>query len=184
MIAGFETYDDARTLMNVRARMRDVLLTFGVVSCGTIILAPFLAIWTGEATWVPLAAALWLSLSAGLCIRRLTQLRRCTWRVAVSCRHVIVIDVGLRQRTVAWGALERIEVDPDGLTLVARGMGDEEVRLHILGRFASYVDLAHRLVALAERRRLAVWIDGLPWQHLDVDRLFPTLRADLAGEPR
>ena len=182
MFPGFDTYDDGRVLLVTRRRMRRVLVAFGVASCATVLLAPPLAAWFGGGVWVPLVATGSLSLVAMACIHRLGRLRECVWRVAASARHVVTLDVARRQRTIAWGAVQRLDVCDAGVVIVARGLGDEIVTVLVRDSFGPYVAVAHRLVAQAQRRRIPVWVEGQPLVALDVHELFPTLETDLAGK--
>lgn len=162
--------------------MRRALLTFGISTVAVVGTALALAIGTDAGSLVPAVAGALLTLQAALTMRTLARLRRRVWRVAISPRHVVALDAARRQTAVAWNAVERVEVDDDGLTLVARGIEGLLFRLHIRRHFAAYVALAHELVAHAERRSRAIWVDGRPWQHLDVSALLPSHRPVPQGE--
>ena len=181
MSAGFDVYDDTHALVHAQRKMRRALVSFGVASVGIAGLAPALAFAFEGALWVPVAACALLTVHAAFTIRRLSALRRRVWRVSVSARHVVALDAGRRQTTVAWAAVERVEVDGDGFTLVARGVGGGPFRLHVCGAFSEYVTLAHELVAQAERRRRPIWVDGTRWQDLPIEGLLQR-RADVLGE--
>ena len=133
---------------------------------------------------MPLLATGALSTVAVVCIRRLQRHRSRAWRVALSYRHLAVLDVARRQRSVAWKEVEWIDIHADGLHVVARGYDDERICLSISAEFATYAALAHRLVRQAERRRVPIWVEGRPLAGVSVHALFPTLREDLAGVPQ
>ena len=162
--------------------MRGALVRFGVGTLVIAFVAPLVAVATGGAAWVPAAAGALLTVLAVLTIRHLGRLRRRVWRVAISPRHVVALDAGRRQTSVTWSAVERVEIDDSGLTLVARGLEGALFRLHIRRHSAPYVALAHELVARAERRRCAIWVDGGPWQRLDVSALIAPSGPVLQGE--
>ncbi|MEM1055536.1 MAG: hypothetical protein AAGI52_08405 [Bacteroidota bacterium] len=182
MPCGPHIHDDPCALLRAQRKMRRALLRFGVASMGVGIGAPALALTVGGGLWIPVVAGTLLTIHAALTIRRLAKLRRRVWRVAVSSRHVVALDAGRRQMAVSWSAVERVEVDDAGLTLVARGVEGLPFRLHIRRHFAPYVTLAHELVARAERRRCAIWVNGRPWQLLDVSALLPRRGPALQGE--
>lgn len=161
--------------------MRHILMGFAAVSLLVAALAPALAIWAEGALWVPLAATSALTLHALASIRALARQRRQVWRLAVSQRHVAALDVGRRQRTINWGAVERVDLDDDGLAVVARGLADEVVELRVGASFESYVALSHRLVRLAERRRVPIHVDGCPVDRLPIASLITPLHVALAG---
>ena len=181
MSTGYDIHDDTHALVRAQRKMRRVLVAFGVVSVGIAGVAPALAVVFGGALWVPVVACALLTAYAALTIRRLGRLRRRVWRVSVSARHVVALDAGRRQMTVTWAAVERMEVDNEGLTLVARGVDDAPFRLHVRKAFSEYVRLAHTLAALAERRRRPIWVDGRPWQEVSIAGLLAH-RAGLLGE--
>jgi hypothetical protein len=178
----FETFDDGRVLLSARRHMRHTLVAFGLASCATVLLAPPLASWFGASAWVPLAATGALSIVAFGCIHRMSRLRARVWRIATSSRHVVLLDVARRQRTVAWHAVQRIDLCDAGLDIVARGLSDDVTRLRVRSSFGPYVHVAHEIVEQAERHRVPVWIDGHALTVLDVNLLFPSLRAALAGD--
>lgn len=182
MSSGFDIHDDPCALLRAQRKMRRALLGFGAATALVMLGAPVVAILAGGGLWVPAAAGAILTACAAYTIRRLGRLRRRVWRVAVSSRHVVALDAGRRQTSVAWGAVERVEVDDSGLTVVARGLEGAVFRLHIRQHFAAYVALAHELVSRAERRRCGIWVDGRPWQRLDVSALLPSTGPALQRE--
>ncbi|MEL6617112.1 MAG: hypothetical protein AAFQ43_15325, partial [Bacteroidota bacterium] len=108
--------------------------------------------------------------------------RKQVWRLAVSDRHVVVLDVGRRQRTISWNAVEGIDVADGGLTLAARGLADQQVQMRVGAGFESYVALSHRLVWLAERRGIPISVDGRPIAGLPIAPLLVPLKDARAGE--
>lgn len=182
MSSAYDIHDDPGALLRAQRKMRRTMLGFGLVTAVVGVASPLLAVALGGSAWLPAAAGAILTAHALYTMRRLASLRRRVWRVAVSPRHVVALDAARRQTSVAWGAVERVEVDDEGLTLVARGIEGTPFRLHVRRHFAAYVALAHVLVARAERRRCAIWVDGGPWQRLDVAALFPALGPVLQGE--
>ena len=181
MLSGPEVHDDAHALLRAQRNMRRALVAFGLTSIGVACLAPAVAVLFNGAMWVPALACVILTAHAGYTIRRLSQLRRRVWRVAVSSRHVVALDAGRRQTFVSWSAVKRIEVDSSGLTLVARDLDDATFRLQIRSEFSAYVPLAYLLAAQAERRRRPIWVDGRPWQDLPIAMLLEQ-REDVVDE--
>lgn len=162
--------------------MRIALMAFAIVSLVVAALAPLLAIWANGAAWVPLAGVAILTAHALCCIRSLFQQRHKIWRLALSDRHVVALDVGRRQRTIAWGAIECVSIDDDGFTLLARGLDDGLVEMRVSSSFDAYVALSHRLVRLAERRRIAIIVDGLPIERLPIESLIGPSRVGHTDE--
>lgn len=182
MPPGFDIHDDPCAYLRAQRKMRQALIGFGIGTVLVALAAPLTAVVLDGADWVPVVAGLLLTLHAGWTIHRLARLRQRVWRVAISPRHVVALDAGRRQTSVAWSAVERVEVDDEGLTLVSRGLEGVAHRLHVRPHFAAYVALGHQLVRMAERRRCAIWVDGAPWQRLDVSALVAPLRRTLHGE--
>ncbi|MEM6327913.1 MAG: hypothetical protein AAF791_12410 [Bacteroidota bacterium] len=182
MSASCSIHDDPIALVRAQRKVREALVAFGVVTGGVAVVAPVVAIGFHLGAAVPLAAGAILTLHAALTIRRLARLRRRVWRVAITARHLVALDAGRRQTSVAWRAVERVEVENAGLTLVATGTDGISFRLHVRRHFAAYVALAHEVVARAERQGCAVWVDGRPWQDLDLSALGTALRPTAGTE--
>jgi hypothetical protein len=110
---------------------------------------------------------------------RLRRLRRAVWCVKIGAADVVGYDYARRPIALPWHEVERVDVTDDGLVVVASPYCFFEVP----ARFPQYAALSHRLVWTAERQGVAVHLDGVPWERLDVYRLYPFLQDPPAHPP-
>ena len=181
MYSGPKTYDDPCALVGSRDQMRRVTFAYAAVCAVVIAVGAPLVLALGANPWIPLSLCVLLSVVAVRSIRRLGHLQQRLWRVAVSARHLTLLNVSQRQRTVGWRSVTRVEVSDDGLVVVARRENDVEVRLCIAASFGPYVDVSHHLVELAERWGRPIWIDGRPLARLDLRALLSALHPGLSA---
>jgi hypothetical protein len=118
-------------------------------------------------------------------LQALGALRSVVWCVKLSARGLVGYDYGRRRVALAWPAVERVELDAEGLVVVGRDGGGEPRRLRVPHLFPDYARLSHRVVEYAEAFGRPVYVDGRPWQLLDVHEVYPFLRAACraGGEP-
>lgn len=127
---------------------------------------------------LPIAGGLlvttWLGAVYGIS-RRLRRLRRVVWCIKLSEERVVGYDYTRHKAVMAWAKIQRAELTRDGLLLVGEGA----CTFHIPHLFPDFAVLSHRVVYYAEQHGVPVFLDGRPWQDLDVYRVFPFL-ADAA----
>ena len=121
------------------------------------------------ATW--LGTVRWMS-------NRMRKLRRLVWCVKLSEERIVGYDYTRRKAVMDWSRVQRVELTHDGLLLV----GPELFAFEIPHLFPDFAELSHRVVHYAEMNGVPVFIDGQPWQELDVFHLFPFLTDDLSSE--
>lgn len=125
-----------------------------------------------------LLGLLWLSVVAWTAWR-LRNLRRRVWCVRLTDDGIEGYDYARRKITLDWDSVRRIDLADHGLVVVGTGPCLFEVPY----AFNEFPDLSHRLVRDAEQRGVPLYVDGRPWQQLDVYHLFPML-ADEPFSPR
>ncbi len=114
-----------------------------------------------------LAAAWWIT-------RRLRRLRRLVWCVKLSDNRIEGYDYTRRKTVFEWREVERLELTRHGLVVI----GPDECSLEIPHLFPEYALLSHRVVQYADAYGIPIFVNGRPWEDLDVYALFPFLEAD------
>ncbi|WP_456426752.1 hypothetical protein [Rhodocaloribacter sp.] len=114
--------------------------------------------WLGTAWWIT---------------RRLRRLRRLVWCVKLSENRIVGYDYTRSKTTLDWRQVERLELTQDGLVVV----GPDECSLEIPHLFPEYAILSHRIVRYADAHGIPIFVNGRPWEDLDVYALFPFLEA-------
>lgn len=109
---------------------------------------------------------------------RLRRLRRVVWCVKLSDARIVGYDYARHKTPLDWHDVARIELAPQGLLLVGPG----RLSLVIPHLFPEYATLSHRVVAYAERHQIPVFVDGRPWELLDVYAVFPFLHEVASPE--
>ena len=74
-----------------------------------------------------------------------------------------------------------MEVDGCGLRVVGDDGSGSPVQIALAPSFPTYCEVGHRAVEYAEAFGRPVWVDGRPWQSLDLDALYPFLRDSRVG---
>ena len=120
-------------------------------------------------TW--LVAVRWMA-------NRMRKLRRLVWCVKLSEERVVGYDYTRRKAVMDWSRVQRVELTDDGLLLI----GPDLFAFEIPHLFPDFAELSHRVVHYAEMNVVPVFIDGQPWQDLDVFLLFPFLADDLSSD--
>ncbi len=114
----------------------------------------------------------WLA-TAWWTARRLRQLRRLVWCVKLSENRIVGYDYTRRKTVLDWRKVERLELTRHGLIVV----GPDECSLEIPHLFPEYATLSHRIVRYADAYGIPIFVNGRPWEDLDVYALFPFLEA-------
>lgn len=178
----FEAYDDDTVRVRTRKAVRTLAVGFALASGALVALAPVAALaWPGRAGLVALACGLALTGHALWLIRRIGHVQRAVWRVELSVRSVVAFDAAGRRVALAWPEVERIAVSDAGLCVVGRDAAGGLVRVAVARAFPGFCELGHRAVEYAEAFGRPVWVEGRPWQALDLDALYPFLRGVRAG---
>jgi len=105
---------------------------------------------------------------------RTRKLRRLVWCIKLSEERIVGYDYTRRKAVIDWNRVERVELKKDGLLLIGPPLAAFEIP-HL---FPDFAELSHRVVHYAEMNDVAIFIDGQPWQELDVYQLFPFLADD------
>jgi hypothetical protein len=126
---------------------------------------------------LPLAGVLIVAsglLAARLLARRFGRLRRIVWCVKISDRRIEGYGYNRRKIAFDWLQVHRVELTEAGLTVV----GPDSQCIDVPHLFPDFAELSHRIVGHAEFYGVPIFIDGRPWQSLDVYALFPFLADD------
>lgn len=166
-----EVYDDEEVQRSARSQLSRLtgvtsaavaltLLGITAIAAETLplplVVVSLIVLWLGVALWT-----LW----------HLRRLRRRVWCVRLTDEGIEGYDYARRKLTLAWDHVRRIDVTDDGLTVIGGGPAHFEVP----NAFHDYPGLSHRLVHHAEGHHIPLYVDGRPWQQLDVYHLFPML---------
>ena len=112
-------------------------------------------------------------------VGRVRQLRRIVWCVKLSKEEAVGYDYARRRITIPWRQVERIEIGDGSLTIV----GPQATSLEVTHHFRDFAQVSHRVVHYADRFGIPVFVNGKPWQHINVYDLYPFL-ADDTSSPR
>ena len=110
--------------------------------------------------------------------RRLRSLRRIMWCLKLSDRRLVGYDYARRKTSLDWTHVERVELVRKGLRIY----GPPPCYLEIPTLFPDFATLSHRIVSYAEFYEVPVFVDGQPWQSLDVYALYPFLLDDASSD--
>ena len=174
----FEVFDNEQVQFLTRQQV--AMLTAMVVGT-TAFTISVLAL--GHVQLIPMPLALVLLFTAWLgTIRylstRLRRLRRVVWCVKISDRCVVGYDYTRRKTTMDWLDVARVELTSDGLVLAGTG----ELFFEVPHLFPDFAELSHRIVHYAESYGVPVFINGQPWQQLDVYDCFPFLKENASPD--
>ena len=178
MAEWFEVYDSKRVLIRARRRATRLVWIFALIS-GALVAAAPVAVFVFPDVGVAVAGTcgIGLVLYGIWMIARLSQIHGKLWRIDLSVHRALGFDTGRRSRALAWPNVHQVDIDDSGLLLVGRTHG-AWVRLQIPSTFPHYTALSHRVVEYAEAHDRPVWVDGKPWQSLDLEVLYPFLRSE------
>jgi hypothetical protein len=178
----YEVFDDERGLHEARVRIGRRAVLFGVVGVALGVSAFVLPAGGGDR--VALVAALAAAASALWLVRGLRQIRDLVWCVKLSVRRVIGYDLTQKRMALAWPDVDCVEIDRRGMLIRGRDETGSVCRLRVAPAFPDYVRLAHRFVDYAEAYSRPVYIDGRPWQLLDLYAVYPFLSETVAVATR
>lgn len=177
MSAWYEVYDNVD--VQLLTRKRAAAMT-GAVALAIMLSAALLAL--GLSGFFPLQAALgtvaigWTGF-VWWCVHRRRRLRSLAWCVKISDVDIVGYDYARRKSSLSWNDVERIDVRSTGLVVYGRS----DVQLEIAHLFPQFPELSHRIIAYGEQHRIPVFVDGVPWQQLDVYDVYPFLSSVAAG---
>lgn len=183
MAEWFQVYADESARVRARGEARRVAAVFAALS-GALMAAALAAtlLWPGHATVLAVGCGGGLTFSAAYVMHRLGRLHARVWRVDLSARRLVAHDAGGHHTSLSWAALDQVDVCDEGLVLSGRAADGLRVRLHVAGTLPEFAALSHRTVEYAEAFRRPVCVDGKPWEALDLDAIYPSLRVGSAPE--
>ncbi len=176
----YNVYDNVevqRVTRKQAAAATAIVTVFGAAGLAAVVLGidgP-LPLWVGLGA----AVAAWAALTVWM-LRRYQRLRRIVWCIKFSDAEVVGYDYARRRITIPWVKVERLEIGGDSLTIV----GPQPASLEITHLFAEFAQVSHCIMRYAERHGVPVFVDGRPWQQLDVYDLFPFLSEDASSPQR
>lgn len=173
MPSGYEVFDADEVLFEARRRATWARRILGLALLPTAALLYFWFQPSGSLVIGGLMLALWLGVG-GWAAWRLQQLHRVAWCLKLSAQGLEAYDYTRHRLRLPWARLQRVEVTDAGIRLV--GSGGQRIR--VPDRFPDFPALSHRLTRRAEAHGVPLWIDGRPYQDLDVYALFPSLMDD------
>jgi hypothetical protein len=118
---------------------------------------------------VAAAAAAWL-------VAGLRAIRDLVWRVKLSVRRVIGYDLTQQRVSLVWGDVDCLEIDRRGILIRGRDETGTPSRLRVPPAFPEFSALSHRLVDYAEAYGRPIYVDGRPWQLIDLHAVYPFLQ--------
>lgn len=181
MAEWFQVFDDERVLVSVRTRARRLVISFAFVSGGLVALAPLSTLVApASAGLVALACGAVLTAYAVWLLRRLGRLHGRLWRIELSFRRIVAHDAGGRRVSLAWQALDHIDVCSGGIVLSGRTPLGRRIRFSVSATMPQFASLGHRAVEYAEAFGRPVWVEGQPWDAIDVTAIDPSLRPGQA----
>lgn len=169
----FEVFDNETVQLMGRKRAA-ALIALGMTLIGVTLLLMVMSHEGIVATEVAglLITTSWLG-TLWWTLKRLRQLRRLVWCVKLAEDRIVGYDYTRRKTMLHWIHVERLELTHEGLLVV----GPDDCTLEIPHLFPEYATLSHRIVQYAEHYGIPVFVDGRPWEDLDVYALFPGLAA-------
>ena len=177
MSGWYEVYDNVD--VQLLTRKRAAAMT-GAVALAIMLSIALLAL--GLAGSFPLQAALGL-VAIGWCgftwwcVHRRRRLRSLAWCVKISDRDIVGYDYARRKSGLDWHEVERIDVRSTGLVICGRG----DVQIEIAHLFPQFPELSHRIIGYGDQHGVPIFVDGMPWQQLDVYDVYPFLASIAAG---
>lgn len=177
MSAWYEVYDnvDIQLMTRKRAAAMTAVVTLAIMF--SIAVLAF-----GMEGSIPLSSAVLIvgitwGAFAWWCQLRHRRLRRLVWCVKLSDKEIVGYDYARRKSALGWLDIDRIDVRSDALVVVGGG----DLRLEISHLFPEFAELSHRITGYGDRHSIPIFLEGRPWQQLDVYEVFPFLEG---GEER
>lgn len=157
----FATRKQAATITAVLAAMAGVSVA-GIAFMSTATVHPVITVVSLIIGWM---------LTIKWAYRRLQRVRRVMWCVKISDRRIVGYDYSRRQTVLDWMQVKTVELTDTGL--VVKGLDNQS--LEITHLFPEFAELSHRVAFYADIYDIPVFVDGLPWQNIDVYDVFPFL---------
>ncbi|MDX1421281.1 MAG: hypothetical protein R3181_15050 [Rubricoccaceae bacterium] len=176
----YEVFDNQDALLSTRQRVRRLSTRYGMASVAVALTAPLVVLHVPGGPWIALGAAGVLAAAGVYVLRALRALHAVAWCLRLSYQGLLA-DFGRRRTALRWRNVARVEVDDEGLLVLGTDEGGTARRLRIPLAFPRYAHLSHRVVEYAEAHRRPIFVDGRPWQLLDLRALYPFL-TDAVGE--
>jgi hypothetical protein len=173
----YEVFDNEE--VQRRARNRRYILIRGLaltLALSLLLLSYAVGHAAGRLVALVLTAGLWAG-TAVWWIRTDSHLRRIVWCVKLSDRKVIGINYARYRTEIDWIKVRSIHLMPSGLRIESSSKADIEIP-HLFPDFAA---LSHRIVEYAEFYGIPVYVDGRPWEQIDVHGLYPYVQGDESG---
>lgn len=169
----YEVFDNEEVQFSTRTQVAKLGALGGAATAATVT-----GLALGHAALVPMWAALGVLVLVWLGVirysaHRFERLQRVVWCVKISDRHVVGYDYARHRTTLDWTEVERVALTREGLLLA----GPDRRALEVPVLFPDFAALSHRIVHYAEFYSVPVFVDGQPWQAIDVYAHFPDLRA-------
>lgn len=170
----YEVYDSDVVLLATRKRFAKLCITSAVATVLTLALLVYLLARPEPYVFMSLGTvSVWLGFGLWA-IRRFHKLRRVVWCIKVSDRRVEGYNFARRRIYMDWTRIRRIDLTSNSIQVV----GQFGQILDARHRFPDFTELSHRLVAHAEFYDVPVYIEGRPWQEVDVHDLYPYIEGD------
>ncbi len=155
---------------------RRLTIGFGVTSALLVALAPLVTLLAPDyalvVAFVSLAA---LSLFGAWVVHRLHPVQRLVWHVELSIREAVCVDVQGFRHAVLWPRVERLDLTDEGLTFVTRTRDGMVSHLRVPAEFSQFAAMSHRAAEYAEALGRPIFVDGKPWESVDLLGVFPFL---------
>jgi len=169
----YEVFEDERGLRETRVGIGQRAVAFGIG--GVLLGLSAFVLPAGGGEQVALGAGLLAVASAAWLVQGLREIRDRVWCVKVSARRVVGYDLAQQRMAVDWGDVDCVEIDRRGVMVRGRDEAGTPCRLRIAPSFPDYTALSHRFVEYAEMHTRPVYLDGRPWQLLDLHAVYPFL---------
>jgi len=174
----YEVYDHEGVQLLTRQRVSRIVAASSFALLAAVAAVPVVVLHTSlPALGLAGVTAAFLGVLA-FASRRLLRLRRVVWCVKLSVHRIVGYDYARRKLMLPWTAVERVEVDGEGLLVVGPPAPPEAaVVLRIPHLFPDYSRLSHRVVEYAEAHGVPVCVEGRPWQLVDLPTLYPFMAS-------
>jgi hypothetical protein len=169
----YEVFDDERGLREARVRVGQRAVLFGL--SGVVLGLTAFALPADGGDRLALAAGAVAALSAAWLVSGLRSIRDLVWCVKLSVRRVIGYDLTQQRLALMWPDVDCVEIDRRGVLVRGRDESGTPCRLRVGASFPDFAALSHRLVDYAEAYGRPIYVDGRPWQLIDLHSVYPFL---------